>query len=67
MLRRRSNQAPKMGTILVAALLTVFAALVFFTVLLPGTIAGFASGTLALYAAIAAFVILLLGIFLEGV
>jgi len=51
----------------VAALLTVFAAVVFFTNLLPGTIAGFAAGTLALYAAIAAFVILLLGVFVEGV
>jgi hypothetical protein len=67
MARRRSNQAPKMGTILVAALLTIFAALVFFTSLLPATIAGFPSGTLALYAALAAFVILLLGIFIEGI
>jgi hypothetical protein len=67
MARRRSNQAPKMGTILIAALLTIFAALVFFTSLLPATIAGFASGTLALYAALAAFVILLLGIFIEGI
>jgi hypothetical protein len=67
MMRRRSNQAPKVGTILVAALLTIFAALVFFTSLLPDTIAGFGSATLALYAAIAAFVILLLGVFLEGV
>jgi hypothetical protein len=67
MLRRRSNQAPKMGTILVAVLLTIFAALVFFAGVLPGTIAGFASATLALYAAIIAFVILLLGVFTEGV
>lgn len=67
MARRRSNQAPKMGTILVALLLTVFAAVVFFTSLLPATIAGFASVTLALYAAIAAFVILLLGVFVEGI
>ncbi len=67
MARRRSNQAPRMGTILVALLLTVFAALVFFTSLLPGTIAGFASGTLALYAAVIAFVILLLGVFVKGI
>jgi hypothetical protein len=67
MARRRSNQAPRMGTILIAALLTVFAALGFFTSVLPGTIAGFASVTLALYAAIVAFVILLLGIFVEGI
>ena len=66
-MRRRSHFAPRAGTIAVAALLTVFAALVFFTNLVPGTIAGFAAGTLALYAAIAAFVILLLGIFIEGV
>jgi hypothetical protein len=67
MARRRSNKAPRMGTILIAALLTVFAALGFFTSVLPGTIAGFASVTLALYAAIVAFVILLLGIFVEGI
>ena len=67
MARRRSNQAPKMGTILVALLLTVFAALIFFTSLLPATIAGFPSATPALYAAIAAFVILLLGVFVEGI
>jgi hypothetical protein len=66
-MRRRSNYAPRTITIAVAALLTVFAALVFFTNILPGTIAGFAVGTLALYAAIAAFVLLLLGTFLEGV
>lgn len=67
MARRRSNRAPKMGTILVALVLTVFAAVVYFTSLLPATIAGFASVTLALYAAIAAFVILLLGVFVEGI
>jgi hypothetical protein len=66
-MRRRSHWAPRAGTIAVAALLTIFAALVFFTNLLPGTIAGFAAGTLALYAAVTAFVILLLGIFLKGV
>jgi hypothetical protein len=66
-MRRRSHFAPRTSTIAVAALLTVFAAVVFFTNLLPGTIAGFAAGTLALYAAIAAFVILLLGVFVEGV
>ena len=66
-MRRRSHFAPRFGTIAVAALLTVFAAVVFFTNLPPGTIAGFATGTLALYAAIAAFVILLLGVFVEGV
>lgn len=66
-MRRRSNQAPRMGTVFVAALLTIFAALVFFTSVIPGSIAGFASGTLALYAAIAAFVILLIGTFVEGI
>lgn len=64
---RRTHWAPKAGTIAVAALLTIFAALVFFTALLPGTIAGFAAGTLAVYAAVIAFVILLLGIFVEGI
>jgi hypothetical protein len=67
MARRRSNQAPRMGTILIAALLTIFAALGFFTSVLPDTIAGFASVTLALYAAIVAFVILVLGVFVEGI
>jgi hypothetical protein len=66
-MRRRSNWAPRSATIVVAALLTVVAALVFFTDLLPAHIAGFAAGTLALYAAVAAFVILLLGVFVEGV
>ena len=66
-MRRRSNHAPKSRTILLAAVLTVFAALVFFTGLVPATIAGFATGTLALYAAIVAFVVLLLGTFVEGV
>jgi hypothetical protein len=65
-MRRRSHWAPRTGTIAVAALLTVFAALVFFTNLVPAHIAGFAAGTLALYAAVAAFVILLLGVFIEG-
>ena len=64
---RRSNQAPRMGTIFVAALLTIFAALVFFTSVIPGTIAGFATGTLALYAAVAAFLLLLIGTFVEGI
>jgi hypothetical protein len=67
MARRRSNQAPRMGTILIAALLTIFAALGFFTSVLPATIAGFATVTLALYAAIVAFVLLLLGVFVEGI
>ena len=66
-MRRRSHWAPRAGTIAVAAVLTIFAALVFFTSLLPGTIAGFAAGTLALHAAVAAFVVLLLGLFLKGV
>jgi hypothetical protein len=66
-MRRRSNYAPKSRTIVLAALLTVFAVLVFFTSLVPATIAGFATGTLALYAAIVAFVILLLGTFVDGV
>ena len=66
-MRRRSNYAPKSRTIVLAAVLTVFAALVFFTSIVPATIAGFATGTLALYAAIVAFVILLLGTFVDGV
>jgi hypothetical protein len=66
-MRGRSHWAPRAGTIAVAVVLTVFAALVFFTNLLPGTIAGVAAATMALYAAIAAFVILLLGVFLRGI
>jgi hypothetical protein len=66
-MRRRSNYAPRSGTIVLAAVLTVFAALVFFTSLVPATIAGFATGTLALYAAVVAFVVLLLGTFIKGV
>jgi hypothetical protein len=66
-MRRRSHWAPKLGTVVLAAVLTVFAALVFFTNLLPGTIAGFGTGTLALYAAVAALVVLLLGIFIKDI
>jgi hypothetical protein len=66
-MRRRSNQAPRMGTILVAVLLTIFAALVFFTNVMPGSIAGIASGTLALYAAIVAFLLLLIGTVVKGI
>jgi hypothetical protein len=66
-MRRRSHWAPKVGTIVVAAVLTVFAAVVFFTSLLPATIAGIAAGTLAVYAAVAAFLILLVGVFVEGI
>jgi hypothetical protein len=66
-MRRRSQWAPRAGTIAVAAVLTVLAAVGFFTNLLPGTIAGFATATLALYAAVAAFVIMLLGIFVKGI
>lgn len=66
-MRDRTQWAPRLATIAVAAVLTVFAALVFFTGLLPGTIAGVAVGTLAVYAAVAAFVILLLGVFVKGI
>jgi hypothetical protein len=66
-MRSRTQWAPRAATIAIAAVLTIFAALVFFTDLLPGTIAGFAVATLALYAAVAAFVILLVGIFVKGV
>jgi hypothetical protein len=65
-MRNRSNQAPKAATILVAAVLTAFAALVFFTSLVPATVLGFAAATLALWAAILAFVLLLLGVFIKG-
>jgi hypothetical protein len=63
---RRANRAPRTGTILVATLLTLFAALAFFTGLLPATIAGFAADTLALYAAIAAFLLMIAGVFVRG-
>ena len=65
-MRNRSNQAPKTTTILVAAVLTIFAALVFFTSLVPATLFGFAAATLAVYAAIVAFVLMLLGVFIKG-
>jgi hypothetical protein len=66
-MRSRSHFAPRAATIAVAIVLTIFAALVFFTNLLPGTIAGYAAGTLALYAAVVALVILLLGVFFKGI
>ena len=66
MIRNRSNQAPKTTTILVAAVLTIFAALVFFTSLVPATVHAFAAATLALWAAVVALVQRLLGVFLKG-
>ena len=63
---RRANRAPRTGTILVATLLTLFAGVAFFTPVLPGTIAGVATATLALYAAIAAFVLMLAGVLIRG-
>jgi hypothetical protein len=63
---RRANRAPRTGTILVATLLTVFAALAFFSGVLPATIAGVATATLALYAGIAAFLLMLLGTLTRG-
>jgi hypothetical protein len=63
---RRANRAPRAGTILVAALLTLFAGLAFFTGILPVTIAGVATDTLALYAAIAAFLLMLAGVLVRG-
>ena len=66
MIRNRSNQAPKTTPILGAAVLTIFAALVFFTSLVPATVLGFAAATLALWAALFAFVLLLLGVFIKG-
>jgi hypothetical protein len=62
----RASRAPRAGTVLVAALLTIFAALVFFTTVIPASIAGFATATLALYAAILAVVLLVLGSFIRG-
>jgi hypothetical protein len=65
-MRNRGNQAPKTTTILIAAVLTIFAALVFLTGLVPATVLGFAAATLALWAAVVAFVLMLLGVFLKG-
>jgi hypothetical protein len=65
-MRTRVNQAPKAATILVALVLTIFAALAFFTGFLPATIAGVATLTLGLWAAILATVLLLLGVVFRG-
>ena len=56
-----------MPTIVVATLLTLFAAAALFLEALPTRIAGVPTATLGIFAAIAAFAILLLGVFFEGV
>ena len=61
------QQAPRGGTILVATLLTFFAAVALFFEGLPARIAGFPTVTLGIYAAVVAFVILLIGVFVDGI
>lgn len=63
----RTQHAPRRGTILVGAVLTVFAAAALFLTVLPARVVGLEVETLGIYAAIAAAVVLLLGIFFEGI
>ena len=64
---RRMQQAPRMPTIVVGTLLTLFAAAALFLEALPARIAGIPMATIGVWAAIAAFAILLLGVFFEGI
>jgi hypothetical protein len=61
------QQAPKTGTIVFAAVLTAFAAVALFLDVLPATILGQPTPTLGIYAAIVAFVVLLIGVFVDGI
>ena len=62
----RTNFAPRMPTILVAVVLTVIGILGTFGGLLP-TLGGFDSVTLGIWAFIAGFVVLMLGILFKGI
>lgn len=62
----RTNFAPRMPTILVALVLTVIGVLGTFAGVLP-TLGGYDSATLGVWASIAGFVVLVLGIIFKGV
>jgi hypothetical protein len=63
---RRTQHAPRLGTIAVALILVVVGVLGTFADLLP-TIAGVTGTTIGISAYVVATVVLLLGVFLEGI
>lgn len=62
----RTNYAPRMPTILVAVVLTVIGILGTFAGVLPA-LGGYDSATLGVWAFIAGFVVLVVGIIFKGV
>jgi hypothetical protein len=62
----RTNFAPRMATIVVAIVLTLIGVAGTFLGVLP-TLGGFDSATLGVFAYIAGFVVLVIGIVFEGV
>jgi hypothetical protein len=65
-MRGRTNFAPRMPTILVAILLTLIGALGTFGGMLP-TVAGMSSETLGAWSFVAAAVVLMLGVLIDGI
>ncbi len=61
-MRRRTQFAPKLGTIIVALVLVLVGVLLTF-----GPLLGAAGDTYGVYVLVAATVVLLLGIFFEGI
>ena len=65
-MRGRTNFAPRMPTILVGVVLTVIGVLGTFLGLLP-SVAGMTSQTLGAWSFVAAAVVLMLGVLIEGI
>jgi hypothetical protein len=63
---RRTQHAPRLLTIAAALILVVIGVLGTFAGLLPA-VAGISGATIGIYAYVAATVILLLGVFIEGI
>ncbi len=63
---RRTQHAPRLGTIAIALILVVVGVLGTFAGLIPA-IAGVPGATIGIFAYVAATVILLLGVFIEGI
>lgn len=66
MFGRRTQHAPRMGTIAAALILVLVGVLGTFAELLPA-VAGFSGELIGIWALIAATVVLLAGVFLEGI
>jgi hypothetical protein len=65
MFSRRTQRAPKLGTILVAIILVIVGVAGTFLGMIPA-VAGFSGETIGIIAYVAAVVVMLLGIFFRG-